>query len=76
MCSEQEQKKVLTAVSDCKAVGHLQVIYVRSQSEIRHPELNHPDSERTVLLICTPREQATYDTHTHTDEKTVRQRAE
>lgn len=52
-------RKILTAVSDSKAVGHLQVINVWSQSEICHPKLNHADSECTVLLVCAPGEQPT-----------------
>lgn len=63
------RRPLLTGVGDGEAVGHLQVVDMGSQPELRSGKLNHPYPERAVLLIGAPREQPpcreTY-THTHT----------
>ena len=55
---QQELGFLLTAVGHSEAVGHLQVVNVRREAELCRPELDHPDPERTVLLVRSARKQA------------------
>lgn len=60
------QRPLLTGVGDGEAVGHLQVVDVGSQPELRGGKLNHPYPKGAVLLIGAPREQPPCrEIHTH-----------